>query len=119
MLGVTTYLKTVAEIIAALGAIIASLVTFEKWSKGKLTKWLLKSVLDEISSVRNEIKELKEHLDKVELDDLKLIIMSDEMPLEERLSAGERYISKGGNSSVKIHVKLLKEEYEKNIRHEE
>ena len=117
--GVTAFLITVAEIVGALVAIIGAMVAFEKWTKGKLTKWLLKSVIDEISAIKNEITELKDHLSKVELDDLKLIIMSEEMPIEERLSAGKRYISQGGNSAVKIHVKLLEEQYEKILRKEE
>lgn len=116
--GVTAFLITVAEIVGALVAIIGALVAFEKWTKGKLTKWLLKTVIDEISEIKNEIAELKEHLSKVELDDLKLIIMSEEMPIEERLSAGKRYISQGGNSAVKIHVKLLEEKYENELRRE-
>lgn len=105
------FLSTVAEIVGALITIIGALVAFEKWSKGKITKWLMKTVLEEIES-------LKEHMAKVELDNLKLVIMSENIPMEERISAGDRYIAQGGNGGIKIHVKLLKEEYEKNIKHD-
>lgn len=35
------------------------------------------------------------------LNILRLVIMSDEMPLEERISAGDKYIALGGNGAVK------------------
>lgn len=116
---VGTFLITVAEIVGALVAIFAALAAFEKWSKGKLTKWLLKTVIDEISDIKTEIQELKKHLSKVELDDLKLIIMSEEMPIQERLAAGKRYICQGGNSAVKIHVELLEEQYRQALKKQE
>ena len=60
----------------------------------------------------------EDRLTKVEKDNLKVIIMSDEMPIEERLQAGERYIELGGNSVIKIHYNELKREYESKIKKE-
>lgn len=116
---ITTFFQTISTTIGAVTTILAAIIAFEKWSKGKLTKWLLKSVMDEFSLIRSEIQDIKEHLKKLELDDLKLVIMSEEMPIGERLSAGKRYISQGGNGAIKIHVKLLEEEYENELRKEE
>lgn len=109
---IKAFLSNISQLITAFSIIVGAIVAFEKWSKGKLTKWLMKTVLDEINGI-------KEHIKKVELDNLKLVIMSDNIPLEERLTAGERYIEQGGNGGIKIHVKLLKQEYEKNIKHDE
>ncbi len=81
----------------------------EKWGEGKISAWLLKPLLDEVKSLNDRVA-------KIELDNLKLIIMSNEIPLEERLQAGERYINLGGNGGVKVHVKILKEEYEDEIK---
>ena len=43
---------------------------------------------------------------------LKIAIMSDEMPLIDRIHAGEQYISLGGNGMVKKKLGQLMEEYE-------
>lgn len=51
-------LKSIVELIGALTAIIGTLITFEKWSKGKLTHWLLKSFLDKLDALENRIMKM-------------------------------------------------------------
>jgi hypothetical protein len=109
-------LINVSEMVGAIVVIIGAFVKIEKWTKGKITKWLLKPMFERLDSIDNNMKEMNKRLAKVEVDDLKLIIMSEDIPIEERLDAGERYISLGGNGAIKIHCKILKEEYEKQIR---
>ena len=109
-------LINISEMVGAIVVIIGAFVKIEKWTKGKISGWLLKSIFDRLDSIDNNMKELNTRLAKVEVDDLKLIIMSEDIPIEERLQAGERYISLGGNGAIKIHCKILKEEYEKQIR---
>ena len=43
---------------------------------------------------------------------LKIAIMSEEMPLVDRIHAGEQYIAMGGNGMVKKKLNQLIEEYE-------
>lgn len=43
---------------------------------------------------------------------LKIAIMSEEMPLIDRIHAGEQYVSMGGNGLVKKKLNQLVEEYE-------
>ena len=43
------FLKTVAEIITSLTVIIGALVTIEKFTRGKLTKWIVKPVVEPIN----------------------------------------------------------------------
>lgn len=102
-------LKTIAELIGAISVIIGAFIAIEKWTKGKLSAWLLKPVIEKIDN-------LSERFDKMELDQLKLIIMSEEIPIEERLQAGERYLFKGGNGAIKVHLHVLKEKYEESIK---
>lgn len=109
-------LINVSEMVGAIVVIIGAFVKIEKWTKGKISGWLLRSVFERLDSIDNNMKEMNRRLAKVEVDDLKLIIMSEDIPIEERLQAGERYISLGGNGAIKIHCKILKEEYEKQIR---
>ena len=44
---------------------------------------------------------------------LKIAIMSEEMPLIDRLKAGEMYLSMGGNGMIKRKYNDLMDEYEK------
>lgn len=44
------FLKTIAEIITSLSVIIGALITIEKFTKGKLTKWLVKPVVEPINN---------------------------------------------------------------------
>lgn len=44
------FLKTIAEIITSLSVIIGALITIEKFTKGKLTKWIVKPVVEPINN---------------------------------------------------------------------
>lgn len=109
-------LKTIAELIGAISVIIGAFVAVEKWTKGKLSAWLLKPIIEKIDSLSGKIDEFDERFDKMELDQLKLIIMSEEIPIKERINAGDRYIEKGGNGAIKIYLHVLKEKYEESIK---
>ena len=65
-------------------------------------------------------KELVEKVDKlVEHDEdqylsiLRLTIMSEEMPISERIIAGDKYVKKGGNGDVKRYYQKMLEEHTK------
>lgn len=84
---------------AAICGAITSIVVF----CGKLFKI--------ISQTFEAVKKLKEHSLENYMSTLRLTIMSEEMPIEERLNAGEKYISLGGNGAVKCKYQQLKNEY--------
>lgn len=72
------------------------------------------------------LKEIVKRLDRVEkyhhndyLCMLRLTIMSDEMPMEERLEAGEKYVKEGGNGAVKARYNLMVKEYQDEIERAE
>lgn len=75
----------VASVLTALGVIIASAVKIYKFIR-KCEKW---------------IDETNEHSLDNYLSIKRLTIMSHEMPLSERIAAGEKYIKYGGNGEVK------------------
>lgn len=108
----------ISKLIGAITVIIGALITIEKWSKGKISNWLLKSIFERFEAIDKAIKDTRDHLKKIERDNLKVIIMSEEIPIEERLQAGERYIELGGNSVIKIHYNELKRKYESKIKKE-
>ena len=83
----------VASVLTALGVIIASAVKVYKFIR-KCEKW---------------IDETNEHSLDNYLSIKRLTIMSHEMPLSERIAAGEKYIKYGGNGEVKAKYDELLE----------
>ena len=73
------------------------------------TLWRLSRPLKEIVQ-RLERVEQYQHKDYLCM--LRLTIMSEEMPMEERLAAGEKYVQEGGNGAIKAKYHLLIEEYQ-------
>lgn len=55
---------------------------------------------------------MNETLNKNTIYILKIAIMSEEMPLVDRLKAGEMYLSMGGNGMIKRKYNDLMDEYE-------
>lgn len=71
-----------------------------------------------IVSNKKSNKKLEEKVDKlVEHDEdqylsiLRLTIMSGEMPISERIIAGDKYVKKGGNGEVKKYYQKMLEEH--------
>lgn len=62
--------------------------------------------LDEFSG---QLKDITEHVGENHLAALRLTIMSSDMPMSERLIAGEKYVNRGGNGDVKRFYNELKE----------
>lgn len=54
--------------------------------------------------IDRKLDEMKKHQDEQYLAILRLTIMSEEMPMAERLIAGKRYIDLNGNGDVKKFV---------------
>ena len=88
-----------AALLSALGVIIASAVTVIRAAN---------KVKHSIDGVNNSIKDLKEHATENYMGVLRLTIMSNEMPIGERIVAGHKYLNNGGNGEVK---KFLKEKF--------
>lgn len=78
-----------ADIITALTVIVALLVSIYKFFRKQETR--------------------EEHDHENYLNILRLTIMSEEMPLEERIAAGDKYIAAGGNGAVKHRYQELLE----------
>lgn len=72
---------------------------------------LIGMIFSKIKKIFKIFNQMKEHTEENYLNNLRLVIMSDEMPIEERLRAGEKYITAGGNGQVKAFYKKLQNEY--------
>ena len=64
-------------------------------------------------SIAKDLKEIKEDNKEQALAILRLTIMSNDMPISERLVAGDKYIRKGGNGDVKHYYEQLVKEHTK------
>ena len=74
-----------AAFLAAIGAIVGVVV--------KLFQ-LVRSMLDKLDEIQKEQRETY-------IQTLRLTIMSEEMPLEERIAAGDKYVADGRNGAVR------------------
>ena len=72
---------------------------------------ILLKVLSPLKSIEARIEKLEAYSQSDYMNTLKLTIMSEEFPLEERLVAGEKYVQEGGNGAIKAKYQLLREEY--------
>ena len=64
----------------------------------------------EIASISKEVDKLIEHDHEQYLSILRMTLMSPEIPISERIIAGDKYIKAGGNGDCKhYYFELLKE----------
>ena len=60
--------------------------------------------------LEQKVDKLVEHDEDQYLSILRLTVMSEEMPISERIIAGDKYVKKGGNGDVKkYYEKMLRE----------
>ena len=72
---------------------------------------LISRVLSKLRKIIKMFNTLQEHTEENYLNNLRIIIMSPDMPIGERLNAGEKYIKAGGNGEVKAFYKKLLQDY--------
>lgn len=70
-----------------------------------------------IDYIQKKVEKVEEHTTENFMNELRIIIMSEEMPLGERLQAGEKYVSMNGNGEIKAKYKILQQEYEERQGH--
>lgn len=63
--------------------------------------------------LEEKVDELGEHDRDQYLSILRLTIMSEEMPISERIIAGDKYVKKGGNGDVKKYYEKMLAEHTK------
>ena len=74
---------------------------------------ILKKAVAPLKNINERISKLEKYEHDNYMNTLRLTIMSDEMPLEERLNAGDKYVQNGGNGAVKAQYRLLEDQYER------
>ena len=72
-------------------------------------------VLKMIKSLYTKLHEFQESIDENTMYTLKLVVLNENLDIEERISAGKRYLELGGNGFVHaVYNKLLEEEEQEN-----
>ena len=65
------------------------------------------------AKLQEKVDMLVEHDKEQHLAILRLTIMSEEMPISERIIAGDKYVKKGGNGDVQKYYQKMLEEHTK------
>ena len=66
-----------------------------------------------LQKLEEKVDKLVEHDEDQYLSILRLTVMSEEMPLSERIIAGDKYVKKGGNGEVKKYYENMLKEHTK------
>ena len=67
-----------------------------------------RQINERLDAFTKQLKKIQEHAAENHLTGLRLTIMSGDMPMSERLIAGEKYVAEGGNGDVKRYYNELK-----------
>ena len=81
---------------SALTAVVNAIVSAVQKKCGKAT-----TQEAHLAEIDKKLGKMQEHQDEQYLAILRLTIMSEEMPMAERLIAGQKYVTLGGNGDVK------------------
>ena len=65
------------------------------------------------ANLEAKVDKLVEHDEDQYLSILRLTIMSEDMPISERIIAGDKYVKKGGNGEVQQYYQKMLEEHTK------
>lgn len=69
-----------------------------------------------ISSSKDDLAKLAEEVESIRMYLLKIVIMDEALGIEERIHAGDEYVSRGGNGYVKATYNKLVKEVEQDER---
>lgn len=89
------------ELLIAAGAVISALAV------------IVSKVGKPIADILKKVNRLAEHDNEQYLAILRLTVMAEDMPISERLIAGQKYIDAGGNGDVKEYYERLIAEHTK------
>ena len=107
------YYENQLIVAGAIGA-LTTIGIFIKKVAQKVTK-----CISFFTSLQTQIDTIEKHCRENYMRELQIIIMSEEMPIEERLRAGEEYVNDGGNGAVKAKYRVLLQKYEEAHEHDE
>jgi hypothetical protein len=93
---------------SALATVVQAIVGAIQKKRGKAT-----TQEAHLAEIDKKLGKMQEHQDEQYLSILRLTIMSEEMPMSERLIAGKKYVDLGGNGDVKQFLHQLEAQCER------
>lgn len=93
---------------SALTAVVNAVVNAIQKKRGKAT-----TQETHLAEIDKKLDQMQEHQSEQYLSILRLTIMSEEMPMSERLIAGQKYVKLGGNGDVKKFLHQLEAQCER------
>lgn len=93
---------------SALTAVVNAAVSAIQKKRGKTT-----TQEAHLAEIDKKLDKMQKHQDEQYLSILRLTIMSEEMPMSERLIAGKKYVDLGGNGDVKQFLHQLEVQCER------
>lgn len=103
---------TITIICAVLGSSALTTVIQAIVGTAQKKKTQVDSQSDHLGEIDKKLDKMQTHQDEQYLAILRLTIMSEEMPMAERLIAGEKYKKMGGNGDVKKFLHQLEAQCE-------
>lgn len=106
-----------ASLLAAAAPIVVAILSNGKKSREQQEKAAKKqqeafaALQASMASVDKRLETVEAHAEADYKNILQIQIMSEEMPLEVRLEAGEKYVARGWNGAIKAKYEMLKDEY--------
>ena len=98
------------SVVAAVAPIIVAIVSSGNKSREQ-QKQSFNGLQKAIEGMDKRLETVEAHAEADYKNILQIQIMSEEMPLEVRLEAGEKYVARGWNGAIKAKYEMLKEEY--------
>ena len=102
------------------GAIVVVIQSTTKYNPlNKIRHWFIQPVDKKIDSLEKNIDCVKNEQTKLRIDQLRLIVSSEDMPLSERVKAGDEYVNKyGENGAIKAQYSVLRQRLENQYKGE-
>ena len=94
----------------ALKRVLCGDMVYNVWNK-LVCKKSFSALQETMQSMDKRLATVEAHAEADYKNILQIQIMSEEMPLEVRLEAGEKYVAQGWNGAIKAKYDLLKDEY--------
>ncbi|MDR2486455.1 MAG: hypothetical protein LBD12_00675 [Clostridiales Family XIII bacterium] len=106
--------------VVTIGTVFGALAAISKFCKdsrllGKLRSMVTADVERDVKDMKKALARLDGRLDDLEVMNLKHIICSPHVPIEERVRLGEEYLQKGENGAIAVRVGNLREEYSRRL----
>lgn len=94
------FIKDTAGLITAVATIISFVVAaFKLWRK-----------------IDKKLSTIEDHTLDNYLDIKRLTFLNKDMPISERLAAGEKYVKAGGNGEIKLQYQVLREKHKNDFK---